>query len=154
MKKILHELIVVFFIVFAIYLISDSEFLPEKKVQTNRGRSSQPSVELEGAKKGQSELSQDRYNKLCRAREELRLYRFLCKKKFVERIAVRHGDEIIDLNTGNGFELRKLKGIGASFSKRILDDRVENGIFHKVEELKRVKGIGEKKLQAILKGGD
>ena len=52
--------------------------------------------------------------------------------------------EKINLNTANLKTLSSLKGIGPERAKSILDYRSKNGTFKSIEELKKVKGIGEK----------
>jgi competence protein ComEA len=56
---------------------------------------------------------------------------------------------ILNLNTASKQELMKLPGVGEATAERILLYREENGKFRKIEELKNVKGIGEKKFQKI-----
>jgi competence ComEA-like helix-hairpin-helix protein len=54
------------------------------------------------------------------------------------------------LNTGDAAALDALPGIGPVLSERIVTYREEHGAFVYLEELRNVKGIGEKRLQAIL----
>lgn len=54
------------------------------------------------------------------------------------------------LNTGDAAALDALPGIGTVLSERIVAYREEHGVFVYPEELQNVKGIGEKRLQAIL----
>ena len=54
------------------------------------------------------------------------------------------------LNTGDAAALDALPGIGPVLSERIVTYREENGAFVYPEDLRNVKGIGEKRLQAIL----
>ena len=54
------------------------------------------------------------------------------------------------LNTGDAAALDALPGIGTVLSERIVAYREEHGAFVYPEELRNVKGIGEKRLQAIL----
>ena len=54
------------------------------------------------------------------------------------------------LNTGDAAALDALPGIGPVLSERIVTYREEHGTFVYPEDLRNVKGIGEKRLQAIL----
>ena len=51
--------------------------------------------------------------------------------------------EVIDLNTADEYELRRLPGIGEKRARDIVADREEHGPFRSVEDLTRVSGIGE-----------
>jgi competence protein ComEA len=55
----------------------------------------------------------------------------------------------LDLNRATAAELDELKGIGPSKAQAIVEDRESNGFFSSVEDLLRVKGIGEKLLAGI-----
>ncbi len=55
----------------------------------------------------------------------------------------------VEINKAPAEELMKLPGIGESTARAIVDYRQQNGPFGSVDDLIRVKGIGEKKLEAI-----
>ncbi|WP_206098789.1 ComEA family DNA-binding protein [Paenibacillus paeoniae] len=55
----------------------------------------------------------------------------------------------LDLNRATADELLDLKGIGPSKARAIAEDRERNGKFANVDDLIRVKGIGEKLLGGI-----
>lgn len=55
----------------------------------------------------------------------------------------------LDLNTATAAELETLPGIGPVLAERILAYRAETGGFSTVEQLQEVRGIGEKKLDAV-----
>lgn len=57
--------------------------------------------------------------------------------------------QLININTADIDELMTLDGIGEVIAGRIIEYREANGDFKSVEELINVKGIGEKKLEAI-----
>jgi comEA protein len=56
----------------------------------------------------------------------------------------------IDLNTATKTELMELPGIGEAMAERIILRREEKGKFRTVQELRKVKGIGEKKFEKLL----
>lgn len=53
-------------------------------------------------------------------------------------------DEKIDINSNDIFELTKIPGIGTAKAQAIIEYRKENGDFDYLEEIKYVKGIGDK----------
>jgi len=55
----------------------------------------------------------------------------------------------ININTATADELATLPGVGNTIAKNIVEYREKNGNFKTIEELKNVKGIGDKKLEAI-----
>jgi len=55
----------------------------------------------------------------------------------------------VDLNSAGVEELISLPGVGESIAKRIVEFRKEHGPFRRVEDLMKVKGIGEKSLEKI-----
>lgn len=57
----------------------------------------------------------------------------------------------IDLNQANIMLLRQLKGIGPKKAQAILDYRTEHGRFKSLEELKSIKGIGDKMFKQLRK---
>lgn len=57
--------------------------------------------------------------------------------------------EKIDLNTATAEELESLPGIGEVKAQSIVEYREQYGPFTSIEEIKNVKGIGEKTFEAI-----
>ena len=56
---------------------------------------------------------------------------------------------LININTADIAELDKLPGIGPALAERIIQYRMEHGLFLQPEDLKKVSGIGEKTYQKM-----
>ena len=55
----------------------------------------------------------------------------------------------VNINTATVEELVTLPGVGDSVAKNIVEHREKNGNFKTTEDLKNVKGIGEKKFEKM-----
>ena len=62
--------------------------------------------------------------------------------------AAKTGDKV-NINSASLAELEKLPRIGPQIAQRILDYRKENGDFKKIEDILKVRGIGEKVFDQI-----
>lgn len=58
--------------------------------------------------------------------------------------AAQTSSGLININTADITELDKLPGIGPALAERIIQYRMEHGLFLQPEDLKKVSGIGEK----------
>jgi len=63
--------------------------------------------------------------------------------------APRGGDGKININLASQSELTDLPGIGNVLASRIVDYRRQHGDFYRIEDLRKVSGIGEKRYEAI-----
>ena len=56
---------------------------------------------------------------------------------------------LININSATARELETLPGIGPALAERILEYRKNNGTFRRIEDIKGVSGIGQKRFDAI-----
>lgn len=57
--------------------------------------------------------------------------------------------EVINLNSATAVQLADLPGIGARTAELVVQYRVKNGPFKKIEEIMNVRGVGEKSFLRI-----
>ena len=57
--------------------------------------------------------------------------------------------DIVNINTADETELQKLYRVGPAIAKRIVEFRNQNGKFQTVEDIKKVRGIGEKTFEKM-----
>jgi competence protein ComEA len=55
----------------------------------------------------------------------------------------------VDLNSASEAQLQEVPGIGPALAKKIVDFRNENGPFKSVDDLLKVRGVGEKSLERL-----
>ena len=56
---------------------------------------------------------------------------------------------LININTADETELQKIRGVGKVIAGRIIEYRTNNGLFKSIEEIKKVKGIGDKTFEKM-----
>lgn len=64
-------------------------------------------------------------------------------------VAIQWAFAAVNINTAPEAELLKLQGVGPVIAKAIVDDRKNNGSFKTIDDLKRVKGIGDKNFEKL-----
>ena len=57
--------------------------------------------------------------------------------------------DMVNINTDDAERLATLKGIGPALAQRIIEYREQNGGFKSIDEIKNVRGIGQKKFDAF-----
>jgi comEA protein len=58
--------------------------------------------------------------------------------------------ELININTASAEELVQIPGVGQALAKRIIAFREKHGSFEKLEDLMKVRGIGEKNFKKMM----
>ncbi len=61
------------------------------------------------------------------------------------KIISADSSDLVNINTADAEKLATLKGIGPALAQRIIEYREQNGAFKTVDEIKNVRGIGDKK---------
>ena len=64
-------------------------------------------------------------------------------------ISTKTESNLVNINTADETELQKLYRVGPAMSKRIIEYRQQNGNFQTIEDIKKVRGIGEKTFEKI-----
>jgi len=57
--------------------------------------------------------------------------------------------QVVNINKADAEALQNIRGIGPALAKRIVDHRSEFGPFKSADDLAKVRGIGEAKLQKM-----
>ncbi|MFV0479747.1 MAG: helix-hairpin-helix domain-containing protein [Anaerorhabdus sp.] len=91
--------------------------------------------------------------------EQLNIYENADLRHLNGAVALHDGDVLtivekqekhkISINLSSKEELMKLRGIGEMMAQRIVEYREKYGYFQQLEDLKKVKGIGDKKFEQI-----
>ncbi len=64
-------------------------------------------------------------------------------------VKIENPVKAVNINTATSEELQTIRGIGPAIAGRILEYRKEHGSFDKIEDLAKVHGIGQAKLQRM-----
>ena len=95
-----------------------------------------------------SKLTQEQQQKI----NELKLFADslrVLKENTTQPVSILIPDKKININTAYASDLQLLPGIGEVMAERIVEYRERSGGFKSSEDLKKVKGIGEKKYEKI-----
>lgn len=66
-----------------------------------------------------------------------------------QSVSAPSSSDLVNINTADAERLATLKGIGPALAQRIIDHREQNGAFKSIDEIKNVRGIGQKKFDAF-----
>jgi len=64
-------------------------------------------------------------------------------EKSKERATLVSTDERVNINTATEAELSKLKGVGHSLARKIIEYRDAQGAFKRPEDIRKVQGVGK-----------
>ena len=70
-------------------------------------------------------------------------------KSNLDKSKATAGDERVNLNTADEKALDTLPGIGPAMAKRIIEYRETEGAFQSIEDIKKIRGIGEAKFAKL-----
>lgn len=70
-------------------------------------------------------------------------------KSKVDMSKAGNGEEKVNINTADEKELDTLPGIGPAMAQRIIEYRETEGAFQSIEEIKKIRGIGEAKFAKL-----
>lgn len=76
-------------------------------------------------------------------------YQKISPAKHIKKIDIREPYLIVNINTVTATELERLPGIGPLLASNIVDHRQNVGGFKRTEDLKAVRGIGDRKFEKI-----
>lgn len=89
-----------------------------------------------------------------RSQNKHKAFRLISSAAIVASVFMPAISYAVDLNQATLHELLELKGIGPKTAQMIIDERERGGQFESIEDLSdRVKGIGPKKADNLLKSG-
>ena len=71
------------------------------------------------------------------------------KENGYDRLSQEIDSEIVNINSADMYQLCRISGIGESTAEEILVYRKKNGAFKRIEEIKNVKGISDRKFEQI-----
>ncbi len=154
MKKLLHEIIIIIVIVFAMYLISDSLDVKNNHIQNNTSKikdkffvSQNPDKKARNKNNKQDETFFETIKKSNKEKEIYKVYR---KYNLIKPVNIKIDGKNVDINTCSADTFTKIKGIGPKIAEKIIEYRENKSFFKTPEDLINVKGIGQKKLEKIL----
>ncbi len=66
-----------------------------------------------------------------------------------DRLSSQNDSEVININSADMYQLCRISGIGESTAEEIIAYRNKKGGFKSIEEIKNIKGIGDRKFEEI-----
>ena len=123
---------------------------PDRVYYLSEGARVSDAIEAAGGANAEADLSQ--LNLAGYIKDGQRIYVPTVGEK-IENIANTAGENqenlLTNINLASKIELLDLPGIGETYAERIIQHREENGPFETIEDIMKVKGIGESKFNDL-----
>ena len=124
--------------------------VPDQVVYLPEGSRVADAIASAGGAKKEADLSQ--LNLAAYIKDGQRIY-VPCIGENIENIIDTQGENpenlLTNINLASKIELLDLPGIGETYAERIIQHREENGPFETIEDIMKVKGIGESKFNDL-----
>ncbi len=157
MRKLANEIVTLLILIAVMYLIGNAEPIREVKEIPDEV-SDEFAEQRKNTIKGKKILDEEEVPENIKEEPEKKStkinyiqFRYLQKAGHAPSTSIDTGEIILDINTAGIKALCKIKGVGKSTAKSIIRQRNATGYFSSIDELRSVKGIGEKKLATIKK---
>ena len=70
-------------------------------------------------------------------------------REIPNKSSAQNSNGLININTADEKQLQQIKGVGPAIAGRIIEYRENNGAFKSVDEIKKVRGIGDKTFEKM-----
>lgn len=70
-------------------------------------------------------------------------------REIPNKSSAQNSNGLININTADEKQLQQIKGVGPAIAGRIIEYRENNGAFKSIDEIKKVRGIGDKTFEKM-----
>ncbi|GGI40124.1 helix-hairpin-helix domain-containing protein [Mammaliicoccus stepanovicii] len=83
-------------------------------------------------------------------RDQMYIYIPIKDEQMPEQANLQNSDKlVVNINTATKEEIQKIPGVGPSKAEKIIQYRESNGQFNSIDDLKKVKGFGDKTVSSL-----